>query len=242
MALEDASPSPTRPADSSLRVMASLRFAGKIGGLFVTWRSEALGLTIFLHMLPLIGAMTAILIGWGVWMYGRTRRLARTLVSSQQQAQHLSLHDPMTGLANRALFNDRLVRAVDQRQRVGGALALFCIDLDRFKLLNDSLGHQAGDEFIVEVGRRLAGVSRKTDTVARIGGDEFAMIALSANGREGVDLICQRLNQALSGWIDLSSGQAPLSASIGVAIIDNDFTDGDEAIRRADLALYRAKA
>src|SRR5690606_8531295 len=210
-------------------------------GRYLTWRSSRLGDHVLVRMAPLIAGIAGFLAGWGFWMYRRTRRVAEELVASEAQAQHLSLHDPMTGLANRALFHDRLSMAMNNLSRAGGVVGVFCIDLDRFKQVNDTLGHQAGDEFIREAARRLAACCRKTDTVARPGGDEFAIVDPSAQGREGVQHLAERIVNALSDRLELAGGQAMLSCSVGVSIVDDDFTDSDEAIRQADLALYRAK-
>jgi diguanylate cyclase (GGDEF)-like protein len=210
-------------------------------GRYLTWRSSRLGDHVLVRMAPLVAGIAGFLAGWGFWMYRRTRRVAEELVASEAQAQHLSLHDPMTGLANRALFHDRLSMAMNNLSRAGGVVGVFCIDLDRFKQVNDTLGHQAGDEFIREAARRLAACCRKTDTVARLGGDEFAIVAPSAEGREGVQILAERIVNALSDRLELAGGQAMLSCSVGVSIVDDDFTDSDEAIRQADLALYRAK-
>ncbi|HEY9218676.1 MAG TPA: EAL domain-containing protein, partial [Phenylobacterium sp.] len=207
----------------------------------LTWRSSTLGFDVLARVSPLIIAIAAFLAGWGFWMYQRTRRVADELVASEAQAQHLSLHDPMTGLANRALFHDRLSMAMNNLERSGGVVGVFCIDLDKFKQVNDTLGHQAGDELIKEAAQRLAICCRKTDTVARLGGDEFAIVAPSAEGREGIQILAERIVSSLSGRLELAGGQAVLSCSVGVSIVDDDFTDSDEAIRQADLALYRAK-
>jgi diguanylate cyclase (GGDEF)-like protein len=210
-------------------------------GRYLTWRSSTLGYDVLSRVSPLIVGISIFLAGWGFWMYRRTRKVADELVASEAQAQHLSLHDPMTGLANRALFNDRLEMAMNNLARTGGVIGVFCIDLDKFKQVNDTLGHQAGDDLIKEAAQRLAACCRKTDTVARLGGDEFAIVAPSAEGREGIQILAERIVSSLAGRLELAGGQAVLSCSVGVSIIDDDFTDSDEAIRQADLALYRAK-
>jgi diguanylate cyclase (GGDEF)-like protein len=146
----------------------------------------------------------------------------------------------MTGLGNRALFADRLEHTLALRGRGQGLLAVACIDLDRFKHVNDTLGHQAGDAMIKEAAQRMSAVTRQSDTVVRMGGDEFAIILYPVADQEGLEALCARLTAALSARLDLPSGQAALSASIGVAIV-SDTMDGPDALRQADLALYRAK-
>ncbi len=190
---------------------------------------------------PILWLFTIIALAGGAWVAHRARQLSRRLSASEAHAQHLALHDTMTGLANRALFSDRLDHALELRRRTGGGLAVVCIDLDRFKQVNDTLGHQAGDEMIKTAARRILGVSRASDTVARLGGDEFALVLAPVGGRKAVELVCSRLNAALSGKLEFPSGQAYLSASIGVTLIEDDKLSGADAMRQADLALYAAK-
>lgn len=191
--------------------------------------------------LPVSLTLTIVFIFAGWALYKRTERMAQSLVSSEAHAQHLALHDPMTGLANRALFGDRLELAIEQRRRSGGMVAVLAVDLDRFKQVNDTLGHQAGDELIREAGRRLASVCRSTDTVARLGGDEFAIVAPALPTMGTAEALIRRAQEAMSGLVDLPGGQAELLASIGVTLIQDERTDSAEAMRQADMALYKAK-
>ncbi len=209
-------------------------------GAALEWRSSEFQAQLA-PALPVSLSLTLVFILAGWSLYNRTERLAQSLVSSEAHAQHLALHDPMTGLANRALFGDRLELAIEQRRRGGVMVAVLAIDLDRFKQVNDTLGHQAGDELIREAGRRLAQVCRATDTVARLGGDEFAIVAPALPNMAAAEALIRRAQEAMAGMIDLPGGQAELMASIGVALIQDDQTDGDEAMRQADMALYKAK-
>ncbi|HEX2559720.1 diguanylate cyclase domain-containing protein, partial [Phenylobacterium sp.] len=219
-AIRAAPPEAVQPALNDARLTdkpEAGRLAAAVGpGRYLTWRSSTLGYDVLARMSPLVAGIAGFLAGWGFWMYRRTRRVADELVASEAQAQHLSLHDPMTGLANRALFNDRLSMAMHNLARSGGVVGVFCIDLDRFKQVNDTLGHQAGDEFIREAAERLAACCRKTDTVARLGGDEFAIVAPSAEGREGVQILAERIVSSLSGRLEIAGGTAMLSCSVGV--------------------------
>lgn len=187
----------------------------------------------------LVTAVLAAVIG-SLLLFRITRRAAKKLLLSEAEAKHLSLHDPLTGLANRTLFTDRLVHAHALLRRKPGHLAVLCIDLDRFKEVNDSYGHDAGDQLIREVARRLQGICRETDTICRLGGDEFAIIQPDTNP-SGVATLAQRVVDGLSGEVDLSIGRAELSCSVGVAVVSDADQGQAELLRQADVALYRAK-
>jgi diguanylate cyclase (GGDEF)-like protein len=169
-----------------------------------------------------------------------TRRAAKKLLLSEAEAKHLALHDPLTGLANRTLFTDRLVHAHAILRRKPGHLGVLCIDLDRFKEVNDSYGHDAGDQLIREVARRLKTICRETDTICRLGGDEFAIIQPDSSPA-GAAGLAQRVVEGLSGEVDLTIGRAQLSCSVGVAVVSDADQGQAELLRQADVALYRAK-
>lgn len=185
------------------------------------------------------GAVLAAALG-SFLLFRVTRRAAKKLLLSEAEAKHLALHDPLTGLANRTLFTDRLVHAHALLRRKGGHLGVLCIDLDRFKEVNDSYGHDAGDQLIREVARRLKTICRETDTICRLGGDEFAIIQPDTDPA-GAAALAQRVVDGLSGDVDLSIGRAELSCSVGVAVIANEEQGQAELLRQADVALYRAK-
>ncbi|PIB93618.1 bifunctional diguanylate cyclase/phosphodiesterase [Caulobacter sp. FWC2] len=172
----------------------------------------------------------------------RGRQAAENLVASEARAKHMALHDALTGLPNRSLFEERLHQAIDGLSRHGGQMAVLAIDLDRFKAVNDTYGHAAGDELIRAVACRLTSVCRTNETVARLGGDEFGVVAAQIDGRGAVAL-AERLVEALSGSLELSCGGIFVSGSVGVALIgaDEAHVGSVEAARRADVALYRAK-
>ena len=162
-------------------------------------------------------------------------------VAAEARARHLALHDPLSGLPNRILLRDRLQQAIAIATRRGELAALLCLDLDRFKEVNETLGHAAGDQLITAVAARLQGAVRESDTVARIGGDEFAIVQIGVPDSDQLAAICQRLLQQVASPVELGGHQFLVSASIGVALIPLHGTRAEELLRNADIALYRAK-
>jgi len=155
---------------------------------------------------------------------------------------HLARHDVLTGLANRAQFNEKLEEAGKRLRRGGAAITVMMIDLDRFKAVNDTLGHAAGDALLVEVGRRLQSKIRETDLLARLGGDEFAIIQEGGNTQhEGAIALAVRIIQAISEPFDLDGVEASVGTSIGIAMAPEHGTDPEALLKRADLALYSVK-
>jgi len=168
--------------------------------------------------------------------------LARAFV--QQRLIHQALHDALTGLPNRLLFLDRVQHAFRRRQRYPDqVIAVAYLDLDRFKMVNDTLGHQIGDAFLIEVAAVLKSCLRQNDTLARLGGDEFAILLEGTRMPADIDEVTARIAEKLAEPIQLAGHQLLTSASIGVAFADlsNQLTSTDELIRRADIAMYQAK-
>jgi diguanylate cyclase (GGDEF)-like protein/PAS domain S-box-containing protein len=165
-------------------------------------------------------------------------------VTAQRRAErfirHQAYHDPLTGLPNRALFLERLGRALDGARRSGSELAVFFLDLDRFKLVNDTLGHSAGDRLLRAVAGRLRAVLRAEDMVARFGGDEFTVLLLSRAPVE-VAAVVRKLIARVTEPLDLDGQRLKISTSVGIATFPGDGEDADALIRNADLALYHAK-
>jgi diguanylate cyclase (GGDEF)-like protein len=159
---------------------------------------------------------------------------------AETRLAHQALHDPLTGLPNRALFLDRVELARDRSKRNQYAFALLFLDLDRFKVINDSLGHQAGDELLIEVARRLSACARSGDTVARFGGDEFAVLCDQLASEADVLAVAERITGALRQPVTILGESVVVTASIGVAIGDAHSTAGG-MLRDADAAMYRAK-
>ena len=165
--------------------------------------------------------------------------MADRLQASREELHHLALHDPLTGLPNRALFLEQLQHAIVRARRKGGPVSVLYLDLDGFKSVNDSLGHAAGDELLIGVADRLRRALREVDTVARLGGDEFGIVL--EEELQGATLTAQRLVKQFERPWSLSSGYASVGVSIGVAARDGE-EELDELLRQADTAMYAAKA
>jgi diguanylate cyclase (GGDEF)-like protein/PAS domain S-box-containing protein len=160
--------------------------------------------------------------------------------SLESELTHQAFHDSLTGLANRILFQDRLRQAVARTERTGAVVGVLFIDLDDFKIVNDTIGHEAGDQLLVGVGQRLVGCLRPHDTVARLGGDEFAALIDDALDPTEVEDLAERISRALAEPFPLGDGLVSGAASIGVATTAEG-AGGEELLRQADLALYVAK-
>jgi diguanylate cyclase (GGDEF)-like protein/PAS domain S-box-containing protein len=165
----------------------------------------------------------------------------------QDQLSHQAFHDPLTGLANRALFRDRVDHAIARGQRNGRAIALFLVDLDNFKLVNDGLGHRSGDELLVTLAGRLRDELRPSDTVARLGGDEFVVLVEDDVTEITAAGVAERIIEAIRREVRVGDEDLVVSASVGVAILKiqgpgrDDRSDAEELLRDADLAMYAAK-
>ncbi|HEY0206363.1 MAG TPA: EAL domain-containing protein [Acetobacteraceae bacterium] len=160
---------------------------------------------------------------------------------SQEQLSHMMRHDALTGLPNRVLFREHIERVLP-RMRRGGNTAVFCLDLDGFKSVNDTLGHPAGDELLRLVACRLRDNTHEMDLVARLGGDEFAIIQADAQQPAEATSLADRLVAALKAPFDLLGQQVEIGASIGTVLTDAAEATADELLRNANIALYRAKA
>jgi diguanylate cyclase (GGDEF)-like protein/PAS domain S-box-containing protein len=163
------------------------------------------------------------------------------LVRQSELNEHQALHDGLTGLPNRTLFRDRIEQAIAVARREGGQLAVAMMDLDRFKDVNDSLGHHAGDALLVELGKRLRGVLRCSDTVARLGGDEFGVLISNPRTDRDVAFVIEKVRGALEQPVTIDDLALPTEASIGIAMFPAHGQDVDTLLRHADVAMYSAK-
>ena len=194
-------------------------------------------------------ALLALSLPWFSMIGGRIRELRDRLRERKQELQDaigtiqaMATRDEVTGLYNRAFFTESLGHALAQAERHGRSLALLFIDVDRFKLINDSLGHAVGDEALRKIGSRIAGCVRESDIVARLGGDEFVALIESVPAPLAVQEVAQKIIDAVARPLELARRELALSVSIGVAAMPDDGRDAQTLMRNADIAMYRAKA
>lgn len=161
---------------------------------------------------------------------------------AEAQIQHLAFHDALTGLPNRALLNDRLALALARCRREKNGLAVLFLDLDRFKNVNDSLGHDAGDRLLEVVAQRLRTCVREQDTIARVGGDEFVLVLAGISGNADAALVSEKILKAIAEALEIGDKTLNVTASIGVSLFSDHETGPEELIRLADDAMYAVKA
>lgn len=167
---------------------------------------------------------------------------SRRLRVKSAENEYLALHDALTGLPNRTLFRDRVTQALLTSRRDGPQPGVMLMDLDRFKEINDTLGHQAGDLVLQEVARRLSGVLRESDTIARLGGDEFAILLSGGGNRDGAMRVARVVARALEDPIVVQDMALTVEASCGIAVAPDHGDNVDALIRCADVAMYKAKS
>jgi diguanylate cyclase (GGDEF)-like protein len=238
--LADAHYAISPDGDSSARsVPLHDSHGGTIG--YLVWKPFAPGRQVTAALGPALLVVLLLTTAVIYWLASRLARRTHDLEESRLHAQHRAMHDELTGLGNRATFEQRLDEALSRSRRHKTLLALLYIDLDRFKQVNDTLGHPAGDALIRQVARRLVAEVRGYDLVARLGGDEFAILIGEPADRQAVERICARVVAELERPFDLAGSQAFIGASIGVALAPADGLDRTELTRKADIALYKAK-
>jgi diguanylate cyclase (GGDEF)-like protein len=170
-----------------------------------------------------------------------TDRLRTQLAEEREAFRHAALHDALTGLPNRVLLHDRLQQAINASRRHGRALALLMVDLDDFKQVNDDYGHESGDLVLRRVARCLEASVRSSDTVARLAGDEFAIVLPDCRSRESAEQTAAKIAAAVQQPIVLGDLQVAVGGSVGLAVFPDDGEDSDSLLNVADLAMYRAK-
>lgn len=165
----------------------------------------------------------------------------RSLQRATRRAAWLASHDPLTGLANRSLFSEKLEDALARARRDGSTVAVLCLDLDHFKEVNDTLGHAAGDQLLRQVAERLLSNMRATDSLARLGGDEFAIVQTQAHQPCDAESLASRLSALIAEPFQLDGHQVVIGGSLGIALTAAGVADGARLMQEADLAMYQAK-
>ena len=212
------------------------RSDGRVIG-YLSWTKFEPGAQVEAKMMPVLIIVFLAVGALLTLMLLRIRHSRMELEASRAHAQHLAFHDSLTGLPNRALFEDRLEIALIRR---GANVAVLLLDLDRFKIVNDTLGHPAGDTLIREFGERLTSLTRECDTIARLGGDEFAILIEDASLAD-VRRLATRIVRDIRRPFQLLGTQVHVGVSIGIAAVADSDADSLELVRRADIALYEAK-
>jgi diguanylate cyclase (GGDEF)-like protein len=233
-------------------VIAAIAFAGAALALWrARRRREGVGFTILSVAFVAYGFIVPISLGYidflvltvmGVGMIAcllEDEREAAELATVE--IEHLAYHDALTGLPNRPLFIDRLIVSLAQASRANNRLAVFFLDLDRFKDINDSLGHSTGDQLLKEVAERIRRCIREGDTVARMGGDEFTLLIPQIDNVEDAAKIAQKIIETLKIPFFINERELFVTTSVGISIFPNDGADPETLVRNADTAMYRAK-
>lgn len=197
------------------------------------------------HAMKRLSAVTAAFVLAGIalalWVYHQTRGATRTRESHDRQKEYMARHDALTGLANRRYLQERLEEQIAEARRSSSVVVVMYLDLDGFKEVNDTLGHDRGDELLIDVARRLRGAVRAGDVVARLGGDEFVISLPHLVSETDSGFVAEKLIAVLSAPYALEGGEARVSASIGVAMFPRDGETPRELLIAADRALYAAK-
>jgi diguanylate cyclase (GGDEF)-like protein len=205
------------------------------------WTPRQPGAEIVSSVIPFIAVALAGFTLLAAFVLRYMRRTAVAIAAGESRLRHLAMHDPLCGLPNRIFFGERLEAVIEEVRAGSTAAAVFYIDLDHFKDVNDTLGHPVGDELIRNVTLRLSHALRGDDLVARLGGDEFAVISSVGNDNAKMAAVAQRIIAALCAPYTINRQNIVIGASIGIAIIDRNCGTAADIMRYADMALYRAK-
>jgi diguanylate cyclase (GGDEF)-like protein len=207
----------------------------------LAWTPKQPGAEILGGIIPFLAIAFAGLAVLALLLFRHMRRTSAAIAAGETRLRHLALHDPLCGLPNRVAFGERLEETIEKVRAGDAPAAVFYVDLDHFKDVNDTLGHPIGDELIRSVTQRLTGALRGDDLVARIGGDEFGVITPSGRDPTTLQFIANRLIAALCTPYIINDKTIVIGASIGIAIIDKNISEPADVMRHADMALYRAK-
>ena len=207
----------------------------------LAWAPKQPGAEILSGIIPFLAIAFAGLAILALLLFRHMRRTSATIAAGETRLRHLALHDPLCGLPNRISFGERLEETIEKVRDGDAPAAVFYIDLDHFKDVNDTLGHPIGDELIRSVTQRLTSALRGDDLVARIGGDEFGVITALGRDPATLQVIANRLIAALCTPYTINDKTIVIGASIGIAIIHKNISEPADVMRHADMALYRAK-
>lgn len=207
----------------------------------MVWRAEKPGAEILTSVFPFIGLALAAFALLAVMVLRYMRSTAAAITAGENRLRYLALHDPLCGLPNRNFFSERLEQVIADIKAGGPPAAVFYVDLDHFKDVNDTLGHPIGDELIRNVTLRLSHLMRSDDLVSRLGGDEFAVITAASSEHAALHEIASRMISSLCAPYSIGGHTIVIGASIGIAIIDQRSGGSADIMRYADMALYRAK-
>lgn len=208
---------------------------------YLIWKPDLPGHTMLSKVLPILGAALLAIGSAIAFLIGRLRSTYGALLQSEAHAKHLAFHDALTSLPNRAFFNESLDVAIADERHDDAGLALMILDLDHFKQVNDTFGHSAGDELMRQVTARLRAALDPGDVLARMGGDEFALIKRGATSEAQIATLCTRIVAEVSKPYEVRGGQVSVGISIGVAIAKGAHIARSELMRKADIALYESK-
>jgi diguanylate cyclase (GGDEF)-like protein len=190
---------------------------------------------------PVAGVLQIALLGLFLSLFPLLRRVTKRLRGHLAEIEHQALHDGLTGLPNRDLLRRRVDEALAEARERGSGVSVLLLDLDRFKEINDTLGHQSGDQLLQRLGDRLSSLIRDTDTVARLGGDEFAVVSPGAADADSALALAERIRAGLDVPVSLAGLTVQVEASIGIALFPEHGDDVEALIRHADVAMYNAK-
>jgi diguanylate cyclase (GGDEF)-like protein len=231
-----------RTLEVTVPIVYGDRLAGNYGFAQVNIPWETTETFVWRTVLTIAGVIAIFaLLAW-LLLFRTVHRASATLRSQAEENERLALHDALTGLPNRRLLHDRLDRAIASTERSGKRMALMVLDVDRFKEVNDTLGHDRGDALLKEVGRRLVDVVRDADTVARLGGDEFAVLAPDVGSQLDAERFASRVHSAFDEPFQVGDLHLHVESSIGVALLPDHAEDATELMQRADTAMYAAKS
>ncbi len=205
------------------------------------WQPKQPGAEIVNSVIPFIAVALAGFALLAAFVLRYMRRTAAAIAAGESRLRHLAMHDPLCGLPNRIFFGERLEAVIDEVRAGSSPAAVFYIDLDHFKDVNDTLGHHIGDELIRNVTLRLSHVLRGDDLVARLGGDEFAVLTSIGDDHDALMAVAQRIITAICAPYGINEQTILIGASIGIAIVDKNSGGAADIMRYADMALYRAK-